>query len=203
MSKLKLFVLCLAIFLMPSCLLALTTEQRQVLEKIEDRIEITGQMIGNFSQKKTIPQLPRPLISKGVVAVSDDLGISWRIESPVSSHRIFWNPDNNNGKGSSTDPIDNQITYPLLQIIKGNFSSLNDLFYLNAQIEQEYWRVSLIPKQKSFREIITSLEISGNHHVRKIIIAETNRAITELEISDFYSINQEKEKFLAEFSENK
>ncbi|MFS1523223.1 outer membrane lipoprotein carrier protein LolA [Microbulbifer sp. 2304DJ12-6] len=203
MSALNCLLLYVAMFLMPTHLLALNPEQRQILEMIENKIEPTAQMIGSFSQKKTIPQLPRPLISKGIMAVSEDMGVSWRIESPVDSHRIFWNPDYDNRKNYSTNPIDSQIAYPLLQIIKGKFSTLEDFFFLNAQIDQEHWQVRLLPKKKSFSKIITSIEIFGDDHIRRIVLAEANQSVTEMEIYNFRPVSQENNKFLSEFSKSK
>ncbi|GAB2891686.1 outer membrane lipoprotein carrier protein LolA [Microbulbifer echini] len=190
-------------FLSSTVAFPLTSEQQKVIEEIEKDVISSPQMLGTFSQKKTLSQLPRPLVSSGVLAISESLGLSWRIESPIESHRIFKIDNSESEHRSSNGIIENLIADSLLQIINGDFSKLGRTYILSPYFEQEQWRIKLTPKQNSFRRIIESIEIAGDQKIRKIILSEANMSLTEIDIVDLQPVNPDNRQLLNEFAEDK
>ncbi|WP_308364446.1 MULTISPECIES: outer membrane lipoprotein carrier protein LolA [unclassified Microbulbifer] len=165
---------------------------RPTLEQIEARLQKSPNMLGRFEQKKTLPQLPRPLLSNGVVALSEDRGVSWRVLEPIGSHRIF--------DGEGRDPMAKQIAYPLMQIFRGNFAALEELFQVDAQLLESGWQVTLIPKGDALAGFVQSIEVSGNGDIEKLRLAETNQAITEMRLIGLQAVDEQDPKFAAEFA---
>ncbi|WP_193163634.1 outer membrane lipoprotein carrier protein LolA [Microbulbifer hainanensis] len=185
-------VLCLVASLSPLAS-ALAPEQQQVLRTIEARLQTAPQMLGRFEQKKTLPMLPRPLLSSGVVALSQDKGVSWRVQNPIASHRIL------SEEQAGGDAMARQIAYPLLQIFRGNFFALDDLFDVAAKAEADQWRVTLTPKAESIAKVITSIEVSGDDKIEQIRLAEANSAVTEMQLLDLHAVRQGDPALSAEF----
>ncbi|WP_445360767.1 LolA family protein [Microbulbifer sp. EKSA005] len=198
-KRLVLFFIC---FLFSTVTSALTSEQQAVLREIEKNIVSSPQMLGTFSQTKRLPQLPRPLVSSGILAISEELGLSWRIENPIESHRIFKLDDADSGNRVNSNIVGNHVADPLLKIISGDFSELDQTFTVGPEIAEEQWRINLIPKQEAFRKVIESIEVVGDKKIRKIVLAEANMAITEIDIINLHSVEANNSQLLSEFSED-
>ncbi|USD21639.1 outer membrane lipoprotein carrier protein LolA [Microbulbifer variabilis] len=198
-TRLVVFFIC---FLFSTVTSALTSEQQAVLREIEKNIVSSPQMLGTFAQTKRLPQLPRPLVSSGVLAISEELGLSWRIENPIESHRIFKLDDADFGNRINSNIVGNHVADPLLKIISGDFSELDQTFTVGPQIAEEQWRINLIPKQEAFRKVIESIEVVGDKKIRKIVLAEANMAITEIDIMNLHSVEANNSQLLSEFSED-
>ncbi|WP_250460485.1 LolA family protein [Microbulbifer litoralis] len=175
-------------------LLALEPQQQRVLAQIEARLEKAPQMLGRFEQKKTLPQLPRPLLSSGVVALSRDQGISWRVQKPIASHRIL------KAAGTGDDVLARQIAVPLLQIFRGNFSALDGLFHVSAENGDDQWQVKLTPKTEAVGNVIASIEVRGDRDIKQIRLAEANSAVTEMQLLELRAVDESNPQFEAEFS---
>lgn len=175
-------------------LLALEPDQQRALAQIEARLQTASQMLGRFEQKKTLPQLPRPLLSSGVVALSQEQGVSWRVQQPIASHLIL------NEQRAGGDALAKQIAYPLLQIFRGNFSALDGLFHVDAEAGEKQWQVRLTPRAETLGKVIASIEISGNNAIEQIRLAESNSAITEMRLLELRAVKDRDPQFTAEFN---
>ncbi|WP_226643726.1 LolA family protein [Microbulbifer variabilis] len=202
MKSISLLFISIITLLISTVVFALTSEQLQALKEIEQKVDSSPQMLGTFSQTKILPQLPRPLVSNGILAVSENIGLSWRINSPIESHRIFKIASSENDSQSPNDIIESHVADPLIQIVNGDFSKLSQSFILNPKIEDEYWQIKLVPKQESFRNIIQSIEVTGDEKIRRITLAEASKAITEIKIENFHSVEPNNGQLLSEFSED-
>lgn len=173
---------------------ALEPDQERVLEQIEARLQTAPQMLGRFTQKKTLPQLPRPLLSSGMVALSQELGVSWRVQEPVASHLILTE------QHAEGDALAKQFAYPLLQIFHGNFSALEGLFHVSATAGEDQWQVRLTPRAETLGKVIASIEITGNSTIEHVRLAEANSAITEMQLLDLRPVKDSDPQFTAEFA---
>ncbi|WP_323846034.1 outer membrane lipoprotein carrier protein LolA [Microbulbifer magnicolonia] len=187
-------ILCAAL-LSPAATLASEISQRAALEQIEERLQKAPQMLGRFTQKKTLPQLPRPLLSSGVVALSEERGVSWRVVEPIASHLIL------NEAQAGDDLLAKQIAYPLLQIFRGNFAALEQLFRVEAQMLDNRWEVTLEPKDSALAKFVSSIEVSGNSSIERIRLAEASAAITEMQLLELQPVSDSDPQFTAEFSQ--
>ncbi|WP_438632665.1 LolA family protein [Microbulbifer sp.] len=174
---------------------AAAIEPRDTLQQIETRLQKSPRMLGRFTQKKTLPQLPRPLLSSGVVALSKERGVSWRVVQPLQSHLIM------SEEGAGDDALARQIANPLLQIFRGDFTRLEELFEVQAQLREESWSVTLTPRSEVLAGFIASIEVSGNKSIESIHLAEANEAITEMQLIGLQPVSETDPEFTAEFSE--
>lgn len=181
-------------FLIPCGATAIETGQQEALEQIEARLETAPQMLGRFEQRKALPQLPRPLVSTGVVALSSDRGFSWRVQQPIESHLILKEGD------ATGAPMAGQLAYPLLQIFRGDFSGLDSLFYVSADAGAENWQVTLKPRSAALANVISSIEVQGNSRIRAIRLAEANSATTEMELLELIPVDENDPQLIAEFN---
>lgn len=198
----KRLVTFIACFLFSTVISALTSEQQEILREIEKNIVSSPQMLGTFSQTKKLPQLPRPLVSSGVLAISEELGLSWRIENPIESHRIFKLDDGDSRNRVDSSIVGKHVADPLLKIISGDFSELDQTFTVGPHIAEEQWRISLVPKQEAFRKVIDSIEVMGDKKIRRIVLSEANMAVTEIDIMNLHSVEFNNSLLLSEFSED-
>lgn len=180
--------------LLPLWAAAIAPEQQQALQQIEARLQTAPQMLGRFEQKKTLPQLPRPLLSSGVVALSEVQGVSWRVQKPIASHLIL------SEQRAGGDVLAQQIAYPLLQIFRGNFAALDDLFHVAAESGQDQWQVRLTPKNAAMGKVIASIEISGDRGIEQVRLAEANNAVTEMQLLELRAVDKTDPFLAAEFS---
>ncbi|MEW5248594.1 LolA family protein [Microbulbifer sp. 2201CG32-9] len=193
MHKLCLFLSVCALCSMPNISVAFEVNDKAALQEIENRLQIKSQMIGKFEQKKSLPQLPHLLLSNGILAISDKYGISWRVQEPIPSHLIL------DGRQASDDPLTKQIAYPLLHILRGDFSELDKLFEISTENNKKYWQLRLLPKSEMFNKIITQIEITGNRKIEKIRLIEANSAVTEMLLYDLHSVDVTDPLLVAEF----
>jgi len=175
--------------------MALESRSEVALQQIEARLQKSPQMLGRFAQKKTLPQLPRPLLSSGVVALSEERGVSWRVIEPIESHLIL------SGDSAGDDALARQVAYPLLQIFRGNFAALEALFHVDAQLLDDNWEVTLTPKEGPLATFVSSIEVSGNSGIEHIRLAEASQAITEMQLIGLQPVDGEDPQFTTEFSE--
>ncbi|SHF36109.1 hypothetical protein SAMN04487965_2033 [Microbulbifer donghaiensis] len=188
-------MLALSLIVFPLQTLAIAPEQVRALAQIEARLQTAPQMLGRFEQKKTLPQLPRPLLSSGVVALSQKQGVSWRIEQPLASHLLL------NEESAGDDALARQIAYPLLQIFRGNFSALDGLFYVVGENAEDKWQVTLTPKNEAIARVIASIEVSGDRAIEQIRLAEANSAVTEMQLLELRAVDETDPQFKAEFND--
>jgi hypothetical protein len=163
------------------------------LQEIEARLVKMPQMLGRFEQTKSLPQLPRPLLSKGIFALAEERGVSWRVLEPVESHLIL----SKNQAGG--DPLTRQLAYPLTQILRGNFSALQELFVIEAVLEEQRWQLQLTPRAGQLAEFIHAIEVSGARNIERIRLLEANKAVTEIQLLDLRSVEKDSAELAAEF----
>lgn len=180
---------------------------RAALQSISVQLRQPTQMLGEFRQTKTLPNLPRPLQSSGVIALSREHGISWQTTDPVPSRKIMGDA----GDQDSAGPFARQMAEPMMHILHGNFAALEEMFYVDAGYSEnpvttsaaaESWKMSLRPRSARFQKYLRVIELFGTDTVQRIRVLEGNDAVTDIELRNMQTVTPQDPQFLAAFEEN-
>ncbi|WGL15275.1 outer membrane lipoprotein carrier protein LolA [Microbulbifer bruguierae] len=173
------------------------------LEQISRQLNQPAQMRGEFRQHKLLPNLPRPLQSHGHIALSQERGISWRTLQPVPSHIVM----GGEGEGDSANAFSRQLAEPMMNILRGNFAALEQMFYVDAGYEvnladasaDDNWKMSLRPRSARLQKYLNAIEIFGGDSIRRIRLLEGNQSVTDIEFLNMQPVAAQDAQFLAEF----
>jgi outer membrane lipoprotein-sorting protein len=135
---------------------------------------------GAFVQSKRIKRLGRDLVSKGDFVFSAKDGVYWNISSPYPSTILMTatrlvqrSPD---GESSVIDAKDNTvfkgIAGTMQAVFSGDLGALEGEFSVFFQGDSSSWRLGLIPKEKTVREIVASIVVEGDDSIRTLKLAE-------------------------------
>ncbi|TLM75664.1 outer membrane lipoprotein carrier protein LolA [Microbulbifer harenosus] len=175
----------------------------EALAKISEQLNQPAQMRGEFLQKKTLPNLPRPLQSQGQISLSQEHGISWRTLQPVASHIVM----GGEGENASASAFSRQMAEPMMHILRGDFAALEQMFYVDAGYEKDEeasvtsdnWKMSLRPRNARLQKYLNAIEIFGNESVHRIRLLEGNQSVTDIEFINMQPVTAQDAQFLAEF----
>lgn len=176
------------------------------LEKISRQLSQPAQMRGEFRQQKILPNLPRPLQSQGAIALSQERGISWRTLQPVPSHIIMGGESTE----KSASAFSRQMAEPMMNILRGDFAALEQMFYVDAGYEKtdsdsvttDNWKMSLRPRNARLQKYLNAIEIFGTDGIHRIRLLEGNQSVTDIEFLNMQPVTAHDAQFLAEFDPN-
>jgi hypothetical protein len=168
------------------------------LEQIAAELKTDSNMLGKFRRQKTMLQLPRPLVSTGIIALSQKQGISWRTLQPVPSHVLL---GSGSGKQSA---FARQIATPLMNILRGDFAALQQDFVVEAHpaaTAGDQWKISLRPRSPQTRKYLQVIEIFGDERIGRIRLLEGSQALTVIEFHDLQAVSADDPQFQSEFTQ--
>lgn len=125
-------------------------------------------MIGNFSQVKTISAVNRSMKSSGTFIFSLD-GIMWKTQKPFPSTMVVGMTSVKqtlaNGKETVIDASSNQIFTSISTTLSAMFSGKSEVLQNNFDVDfisaGSDWKAVLSPKDSMVKKILVSLSISG------------------------------------------
>lgn len=125
-------------------------------------------MIGNFSQVKTISAVNRSMKSSGTFIFSLD-GIMWKTQKPFPSTMVVGMTSVKqtlaNGKETVIDASSNQIFTSISTTLSAMFSGNSEVLQNNFDVDftsaGSGWKAVLSPKDSMVKKILVSLSISG------------------------------------------
>lgn len=143
-------------------------------------------MIGNFSQVKTISAVGRSMKSSGTFIFSLD-GIMWKTEKPFPSTMVVGMTSVKqtlaNGKETVIDASSNQIFTSISTTLNAMFSGNSEVLQNNFDVDFSFsgsdWKAVLLPKDNMVKKILQSLSISGKAasdyaDLNTIVMSEAN-----------------------------
>lgn len=125
-------------------------------------------MIGNFSQVKTISAVNRSMKSSGTFIFSLD-GIMWKTQRPFPSTMVVGMTSVKqtlaNGKETVIDASSNQIFTSISTTLSAMFSGNSEVLQNNFDVDftsaGSDWKAVLSPKDSMVKKILVSLSIGG------------------------------------------
>lgn len=132
-----------------------------------------------FAQTRTLPSLPNPISSAGVLQARDD-GFVWQICEPFDIRTVI-DDDGirqsvEGGEETSPGPAIVQDTIrriSIADIFRGRFSELESTFATNitpAQTGDKNWQVALTPHDTAIGAVIEQIAVSGCQMIETVRI---------------------------------
>ena len=146
----------------------------------------------DFTQRKTLRALTRPLLSKGRVVFIAGKGILWRVRDPFPT-QLLVNRDalikwNDAGEpqplGFEQSPIFGALVRVFMAMFTGEIGPLQENFETESDIGKSVWRLTLTPRDKGFAEIITRVHVTGGRFVDELRIKERHGDQTLIKFSN-------------------
>lgn len=138
-------------------------------------------LVGQFAQEKHMQLLSMPLKSSGSFVVIKDVGVVWKLEQPVQSTMTI---TEQGLKG--VDIEDNRamqyVGKLLMQLLSGDFSSLEQQFKLVAAVEDEQWQLVLEPRSSLIKKAVESILLSGGSYINSIELHESGGDKTVIQL---------------------
>lgn len=162
----------------------------QILRGVAQDLQSAQTLRGHYRQKKTLHELPRPLLAEGSFLFVRDRGVVWRTQTPFVSELVLTGDaliqrQNGNAHRLSADqqPAVRLIGQIFFAVFSLDFATLERLFKLHGGVASgNAWALGLKPLQTagSLREI----EVRGDTQVRRVVLREDGGDLTEIELTD-------------------
>lgn len=172
---------------------ARTTDARAMTAMLGDlarELQSSQTLRGRYVQRKTLRELPRPLVAEGSFLFVRDRGVVWRTQTPFVSELVITGDaliQRQNGAaqrlGAEQQPAIRLIGQIFFAVFSLDFATLERLFALYGGPQPGgAWALGLKPLQKagSLREI----EVRGDTQVRRVVLREDSGDITEIDLHE-------------------
>ena len=148
---------------------------------------------GRFVEKKRIAGFPKPLVSEGHFAADKSSGARWETEKPFPSVLIL---DENGMRyegtasassiGTTDVPAIGRFGEFLRGMLAGDLAVLSALFELSVTVDDGIPSVRARPHQGTTADSlsISSIVLTGNDHVERIVMTSPSGDVTELTLSE-------------------
>ncbi|MFW5969552.1 MAG: LolA family protein [Halofilum sp. (in: g-proteobacteria)] len=141
--------------------------------------------VGDFVQRRELPELERPIVSRGRFAYSARRGLLWLIEEPVESRLVI----DAEGVHQDGEPVRGsgalEAIRPLLEsLFRGDLAPLEDGFSVTREDAGEGWRLVLDPRDDQLARALDRVIIEGVDTPRRLVITTSDGDRTELEFTD-------------------
>ncbi len=141
--------------------------------------------VGQFVQRRQLPELERPIVSRGRFAYSARRGLLWLIEEPVESRLVI----DAEGVHQDGEPVRGSGAFeairPLFEsLFSGDLAPLERDFLVTREDADEGWRLALSPRDGRLARALEGITIEGADTPRRLVIEASDGSRTELEFTD-------------------
>ena len=187
-KSVKVWMLCAfgAMALFSSVTYAQNTELKQVFAQLGS----TPVVRANFEQQKKLASLNKTYVSKGEVLFSKNVGVLWKIQSPVQADLVVTARKlvQKTQRTSSQIEVDKtpygSVATMFLQLMSGNEAALAKNFnVISVNYTPAQWSVSLVPKSSLFKKLFVRVDAQGQQYVDRIVIQEQANNRTTIRFS--------------------
>ncbi len=141
--------------------------------------------VGRFVQRRQLPELERPIVSRGRFAYSAGRGLLWLIEAPIESRLVI----DAEGVHQDGEPVRGSGAFeairPLFEsLFSGDLAPLGRDFTVTRENADAGWRLVLSPRDGRLAGALDRITIEGADTPRHLMIAASDGSRTELEFTD-------------------
>ena len=152
-------------------------------------------LTGQFTQRRVLREIPRPLVSKGDFLLARELGVQWRTHDPFDSELVL----TRNGMTLRADAADTvelstqeqpgvravaEIVFALFAL---DLETLERRFLLFAAGTPDEWQIGLRPRDAVTASVFRQAVISGSRQVERVVLEDAAGDPTEVNLSDVAS----------------
>ena len=173
--------------------IAFPAHAQGLLEKILERLAEPAVIRAQFEQERTVPELARPSLSRGSIAVSRRDGVLWRVESPLKMTLAFTSngiiqtgPDGvRRVQAERRGAVEAEIGRVMRGILGADADSLQANFVAKAEGGLERWTIRLAPRAREMARFLREIRLGGARHLESIEIEETSGNHTAIRMRRF------------------
>ncbi len=141
--------------------------------------------VGRFVQRRQLPELERPIVSRGRFAYSAERGLLWLIEAPIESRLVI----DAEGVRQDGEPVRGSAAFeairPLFEsLFSGDLGPLERDFTVSREDAGQDWRLVLSPRDGRLARALDRITIEGADTPRRVVIEASDGSRTELEFTD-------------------
>jgi hypothetical protein len=139
-----------------------------------------SQMCAEFTQKKILRALKRPLTSKGRLVMVTGDGVLWQVRDPITARIVIkrnaliqWDDENvPRRRDLGQSPIFQALTKVFMAVFSGTVTGLSTSFAVEAHVEGAKWRLILVPRDPQMTQVISTIHVSGGRYIESLAMHE-------------------------------
>jgi len=166
------------------------------LRDLQQQLQATPVVRGQFVQQKFLRSLPQPLTSNGLFVLSSERGLLWELRVPLFQDLLI-TPEGiyRRGDGGKWQALPQQIgsgreSRLFLAVLAGDTKGLQDNFDMQVSGSAGAWQLVLIPKSSLLKQIFQDIRITGGKLVDRIELRETQGDRTVMEMKNARADNK-------------
>jgi len=169
--------------------LAAPAAAADLLGDVKARLDQARVSRGEFQQEKRLVGIARPLHGRGSFLVDRDRGVVWRTEAPFRSVLKITRREIVQTDGSRVlmqlatdrDPAVKAVSAVLFATFAADFGALSPYFSIDGGTNGAAWHLTLRPREAGLARLIESLELAGEHEVRRVELKSASGDLLHIE----------------------
>lgn len=170
----------------------LTNIDQPDFKQVQTQLSAATAITGNFTQRRDIKILSKPLLSSGHFSLSQAQGLVWRQTQPFASTlRVTANKIQqtilNNPPTVITrkeQPLVFTVSSVFLSVFQGDISQIQQYFNVYFTGNTEQWQIALKPKAAPLNKAIKSVELAGGRYISSIVLKEAQQNKMTINLTD-------------------
>lgn len=163
-----------------------SAQELDLLSRIMLQLEQHTVVRSEFSQRKQMAELKRPLLTTGRVLLSRQHGVLWQIEQPyrvsyaISEGGIIeiQSDGSRREQAGRSMPGLPQVSRILRALLGADMNALRETFLIEAGGTPDKWTIELKPRTAQVAQFAKGLRISGGRYVETLQIEEADEDLT-------------------------
>jgi len=160
------------------------------LALLQQRLQVTPVLRGDFEQRRTLAGFRNPVVSRGEFVVARDRGVWWHTREPFDSTLVVTRTRlltrrADGQAGTRIDAADepgvrvvNELVFALLS---ADLAALAERFELAGEaVGAAGWRLQLVPREPLLARFIARATLEGERTVQKVRIEEAAGDVSEI-----------------------
>lgn len=157
------------------------------LPKQMKNLPAEGVLVAEFTQRRTMEGIPRPLISEGKLTFWQGHGLIWQTLSPFPSTLILTQQGIHELKNGqlvqNAVPQQKSFFNIMSNVLSGQFEMLKGFDITQSSQSAHEWEVTLTPHRKDLALIFHSITLRGDAYLTKITIKRPQGDVDEIDFS--------------------
>ena len=166
------------------------------LARIGAQIEQHAVIRAEFTQRKQIAAMKRPLLTSGRLVYSRELGVLWQIEQPLRISYVLGDEriveidadGVRRERGVRDVPGLAQIGRVFRAMLSANSAALREHFAVTVSGDPAQWEIELRPRSAQLAQFLTRLQLSGGRFVSDIGVVEAGGDTTQISLRNTHGV---------------
>ncbi len=160
---------------------------------IQQRLQVSPVLKGEFEQTKTLQGFRNPLVSHGEFLVARGQGVWWHTQQPfestlvVTKTRLFTRAADgsaDNLMDAQAEPGLKQVNELIFSLLAADLDVLADKFTIVAQaVGASGWTLTLTPRDANIAKFLVRATLTGERDVQTVRIEEARGDATQIRFS--------------------